>query len=157
MYHTNDRKLVGHEDYFVRRGLQELPYFPMGSLNPHTSGIDVTFENPQAQYRASFLIREYEVDYGNGERHYVKNSTDLYDDMLIAGIPLQQTDWMEWCDGGVLQENEIKRRWRRNVPDYAQVEGHQNRWEKKTGGEETFVSAGVRYAKCPFNWQFAKR
>ena len=154
MYHTNDRKLAEHEDYFINRGITELPYFPFGSLHPHTSGIDVTFENPQEQYRASLLIREYEVDYGDGKRHLVKNSTDIYDDMLVAGIPLENLDWIEWCDGEMLKEEDIVRRWRRNVPDYRQVEG---RWVKNTEGEPSFVSSGVRYAKCPFDWQFARK
>ena len=157
MYHTNDRKLAEHVDYFVKRGITELPYFPLGSLNAHTSGIDVTFENSQEQYRASFLIREYEVDYGDGIKHLVRNSTDIYDDMLIAGIPMQDIDWIEWCDGEILKEEDIVRRWRRNVPDYRMVEGVTNRWIKNTEDEPSFVSSGVHYAKCPFNWQFARK
>lgn len=42
MYHANN-------DY---------PYFPIGSLFPHRSGIDMTFER-EGKYRASFLIRGY--------------------------------------------------------------------------------------------------
>ena len=67
MYHTNDRKIAEHrrkkkpEEYFKKRGIPGLPYFPFGNENPLTSGIDITFENPLAQYRASFLIREYEL------------------------------------------------------------------------------------------------
>lgn len=39
----------------------EIPYFPLGSLYPHQSGVDVTFENKDKKYRASFLIRGYQV------------------------------------------------------------------------------------------------
>lgn len=157
MYHTNDRKRAEDADYFSKRGISGLPYYSIGSLNPHTSGIDVTFENPVEQYRASFLIREYEVDYGNGVVRNVKNSTDIYDDLLLAGIPLENADWIEWCDGNTLKEEEIIRRWRRNVPDYRPVEGQSEKWEKNPFGEPSFKVAGHRYAKCPFNWQFAKK
>ncbi len=38
-------------------------YFPKsGSLFPHKSGVDVTFENEDEEYRASFLIKVYRVN-----------------------------------------------------------------------------------------------
>ena len=157
MYHTDDRKRAEHSDYFNKRGISSIPYYPFGSLNPHTSGIDITFENPKEQYRASFLIREYVVDYGKGRELSVKNSTDIYDDMLINGICLGNADWIEWCDGKALNEDEIIRQWRRNVPDYKPKDGKPGEWEKNPDGENTFASAGGRFAKCPFNWQFRKK
>lgn len=42
------------------RGLKEVPYFPVMSLNAHNSGYDITFESID-NYRASALIRSYEV------------------------------------------------------------------------------------------------
>ncbi len=47
MYHTND-----HEK-------KNVPYYSIGSLNFHISGVDVTFEKKEKKYRASFLIRKY--------------------------------------------------------------------------------------------------
>lgn len=38
--------------------VKDLPYFPVGSLCPNRSGVDVTFER-EGKYRASFLIRGY--------------------------------------------------------------------------------------------------
>lgn len=35
-----------------------LPYFPIGSICPNRSGVDITFEKEE-KYRASFLIRGY--------------------------------------------------------------------------------------------------
>lgn len=162
MYHTNDRKLSEHEDYFSKRGIPELPYFPFGSFNPHTSGIDVTFENQNEHYRASFLIREYDVEYlnreGAGKKLHVKNSTDIYDDMLLAGIPIVETDWIEWCDGErALNEEEIVRKWRKNVADYRPKKGELGKWEKNPEGDKLFSSSEGRFAKCPFEWQFAKK
>lgn len=149
MYHTQDRKAP----YLTSRGISALPYFPIGSMNPHTSGIDITFENPSAQYRASFLIREYELICDDGSPISVKNSTDIYDDLLINGITLDDTDWIEWCDGEVLPVNKIERRWRRNVAEYVVRDGI---WKKndKVDGRESFSIGATRFVKCPFNWQF---
>jgi hypothetical protein len=36
----------------------DIPYFPIGSLCPNRSGVDMTFER-EGKYRASFLIRGY--------------------------------------------------------------------------------------------------
>lgn len=42
-------------------------YFPKtGSFFPHRSGVDVTFEDEDKEYRASFLIKAYRVDKPNG-------------------------------------------------------------------------------------------
>lgn len=149
MYHTQDRKT----EYLNSRGITALPYFPIGSMNPHTSGIDITFENPSAQYRASFLIREYDLVCDNGVPKTIKNSTDIYDDLLINGITLDNADWVEWCDGEALPVNRIDRKWRRNVADYVVSGGV---WTKNDNvdGSESFSIGGIRYVKCPFNWQF---
>ena len=54
------------KDYNMYHYGEGVPYFPKeGSLHPHRSGVDVTFENEDKQYRASFLIRAYR----NGTDH----------------------------------------------------------------------------------------
>ena len=152
MYHTNDRKVWNKASYFKDRGIEELPYYPIGSLNPHTSGIDVTFENAKERYRASFLIREYKVTYENGKEAIVKNSTDIYDDMLLNGIPLDNADWVEWCDG--VGKVEIDRGWRRNVPDFIPKRDEPGKWEPNSDDYDSFATAKGRFLKCQFNWQF---
>ena len=154
MYHTNDRKVSYNKDYFDARGIEGLPYYPIGSLNPHTSGIDVTFENAKEHYRASFLIREYTVKYEGGVEQFVKNSTDIYDDLLLNGIPIDDADWVEWCEGEPIHHDQIERRWRRNVADYTEVSP--GKWEKNdlVEGRDCFTLGGIKYVKCPFNWQF---
>lgn len=149
MYHTQDRK----SQYLDSRGISLLPYFPMGNMNPHTSGIDITFENPSDQYRASFLIREYELICDDGNPIQVMNSTDIYDDLLINGISLDDADWIEWCDGEAIPVERIERTWRRNVAEYEERDGV---WKKndKVADRKSFSIGGVRYVKCPFNWQF---
>ena len=161
MYHTDYRKRTEKkakgETYFSLSGLTELPYYPIGSLNPHTSGIDVTFENAQEKYRASFLIRAYSVTYENGKSRTVDNSTEIYDDLLLNGISLENADWVEWVDGK--EDAQLKEpSWRRNVPDYEKVSDSPELWIKKKATEgDTFSIGGDRYAKCPLNWQFSKK
>lgn len=152
MYHTNDRKIWSNKSYFKDRGIDGLPYYPIGSLNPHTSGIDITFENAKERYRASFLIREYKISYESNKVVKVVNSTEIYDDMLLNGIMLDKADWVEWCDG--TEKVEVERKWRKNVPKYRQVQGEPDRWEPDPNGMDTFSTRKGRVAKCPFNWQF---
>ena len=161
MYHTDYRKRTekkaDKKTYFDLAGISSLPYYPIGSLNPHTSGIDVTFENAQEKYRASFLIRAYSVTYENGKTHTVDNSTEIYDDLLLNGISLDNADWIEWVDDAV-EVKAIKQDRRRNVPDYEKVSDSPELWVKKKATEgDTFTIGGVRYAKCPLNWQFSKK
>ena len=90
MYHTAD-----HEG-------KMLDYYPLGSLNCHISGMDVTFENQEKQYRASFLIRKYRVcEYESGEwvekKEFEKRSTYIYEDMFM-NIPLSDGINVKWVN-----------------------------------------------------------
>ena len=162
MYHTDDRKNAEHRknikqpEYFKERRIQGLPYFPIGNMNPHTSGIDITFENPVERYRASFLIRKYMIQYESGTRRTVVNSTDLYDDLLINGISINGTDCLEWID--VNNACEVSRGWRQNVPSYNVTDPLPENWFKiEAEGVGTFQSGKARFAKCPFDWQFYRK
>ena len=84
MYHTND-----HEG---RERNTKLPYFKIGRLNLHQSGVDVTFENEEKSYRASFLIRGFHVD----GMEYDSHSLHIYDKMLYMGIPIGNPIEIEW-------------------------------------------------------------
>lgn len=53
VYHRN-----GNPRY---EGIDDVPYFPIMSLNTHDSGFDIAFENEEKKYRASVLIRRYSV------------------------------------------------------------------------------------------------
>ena len=56
--------------------------------------------------------------------------------MLLNGITLDKADWIEWCDG--IEDVEVERKWRRNVPKYRQVQGEPDRWEPDPNGMDTF-------------------
>lgn len=96
MYHTSDRTKKTN-----------LGYYPLGSLNFHVSGMDVTFEK-ESDYRASFLIREYQVlDWVDGEWVPRKETngnhpTYIYEDMLM-GFPIFEGISIQWITE---QENE---------------------------------------------------
>ena len=55
-YYQDEKKgtIIEPQMYHIK----ELPYFPIGSLCPNRSGVDMTFER-EGKYRASFLIRGY--------------------------------------------------------------------------------------------------
>jgi len=77
-----------------------VPYFPKeGSLYPHRSGVDFTFENEEQKYRASFLIRSYRFE-ANGE--IIKNPTYLWEDLFgynsISGNGLT-ISWVDAPEG----------------------------------------------------------
>ena len=67
VYHRN--ALKGEDKY-----QKTVVPFPVGSLNAHQSGIDITFEDPHGNYRASALIRAFMVKEGWNEE------SDFFDD-----------------------------------------------------------------------------
>lgn len=158
MYHTCDR---------AKRG--DLPYFPMGSFNCHDAGIDITFENPDRQYRASFLIRGYRVEALLGRTWAVTKeletrSTYIYDDMLM-GLALNTPMTIEWVNGTEPGTFRIGRDVRINVPSYIKkADGYEK--ECITNEEYRllppdqrslyFYGSGKRYRKCNRQWRFFK-
>jgi hypothetical protein len=97
MYHTNEH--TSKSRVFDLEG--GFPYFKFGSLNLHQSGVDVTFENPQKRYRASFLIRAYRVlkkeeDLNNCQELYDGCSTHLFDDMFYDGVLSGDSSKIKW-------------------------------------------------------------
>ena len=57
----------------------KLPYFTPITFHAHASGYDLAFENPDEEYRASVLIRAYEI-YDEDKKEYLKvgNSKFVY-------------------------------------------------------------------------------
>lgn len=155
----SDKKTAKRKDYFFVREnrITEIPYFPFGSLNPHSSGIDITFEKPEKRYRASCLIREYQIQFADeGKKILIKNSTDIYDDMLLCGITLDNADWIEWKDvdlNTIVLEDKPELIKRKNVCAYEKYNDEPELWQKKVK-ERDANGKPVSYEKCTFNWQF---
>lgn len=159
MYHTND-----HEG-------KEIPYFEIGRLNLHISGVDVTFENKKKKYRASFLIRGFHVE--DDEKPYdpcsiqIENydscSTHIYDKMLYMGVPLGKTIEIEWVtkdlppkDSYKLSEGE----WRKNVAEYEKDKKNGKYIKKPVIGDFDkkihFHYGKNDYVRCTRPWRFYK-
>ena len=91
-------------------------YFKSGTINAHQSGIDITFENEDAKYRASALIRAFRVKEGGDinakyKDDYVRTSyakskdveyrsTFIYD-YLLTNIPMPITIKWVSLDTGI--------------------------------------------------------
>ena len=96
LYVENDPKGKWQQDANMYHKGKGVPYFPKeGSLYPHRSGVDYTFENEEQKYRASFLIRCYQYEVG-GE--IIRKPTYLWEDLFgynsIAGNGLT----IRWVD-----------------------------------------------------------
>ena len=112
------------------RDLEKASYFPFMSLHAHSSGFDITFESKVEGYRASALIRSYElVDMQDGKflrwdtkkRMFVKSdkycyniqSTYLY--ALLNGFSLGNENDIRWIDEPREQTKIIIQKPRQNV------------------------------------------
>ena len=147
MYHTNDR---GSCSQFAN---ESFPYFKLGSFNLHQSGVDVTFENEEKKYRASFLIRAYRVLKDESElsndNKYDGRSSFIFDDMFPKGVFFGDNGFkIEWkkCK---TKEGQIERCNRRNVPEYEKEKSK----EKKNPGE---IKYNVVNSKEDRKWGFKR-
>lgn len=101
-----------------------LPYFPIGSICPNRSGVDVTFER-EGKYRASFLIRGYiykslvenEDPYINRD---MKKSTAfkpqyLWEDLFGNASILDKGLFITWVDNADYKKIKMKSSPRVNI------------------------------------------
>ena len=109
----------------------KLPYFPIGSICPNRSGVDMTFER-EGKYRASFLIRGYKYKSLIDDEIYINkdktisNTTfkpqylweDLFGNASIFGNGLS----IVWRDNEDYREVRVKSSARINVP---KIEGEE--------------------------------
>lgn len=163
MYHTNLK--MKNSTIFKRTNV--LPYFEFGSLNLHTSGIDVTFENPDEHYRASFLIREYRIltaeqELSTSDVPFDTHSTHLFDDMLYLGVPTDKPLDLRWCKDEFYKDYEIDELPRINVAQYKLKNGKYEKDEISQAeadelGDKAFKYSGKWYMKCQRKWQFRRK
>ena len=96
VYHRNKKKWNKKTQEVVR---ETKPYFEIGTLNLHMSGIDITFEKKD-KYRASALIRAFKI-YNKIEKVWLDEddrSTYVYEylfDGLNVDKSLTQLNWIE--------------------------------------------------------------
>ena len=92
-FHSEDDDISSIHDWAMYHRGRNVDYFPTGSLHPHNSGVDVTFEK-EGEYRASFLIRQYEI---NG-RIYTQPSYLREDLIGYTGCVLGDGPTIEWIN-----------------------------------------------------------
>lgn len=133
VYHRNNRFVTG-----------DIPYFPLMTLHAHDSGYDITFENEKEEYRASALIRAYQVwdvkkacwlKWGTEEQKFRPltsddktpvNSQVLYLKFLLNGFALDGQSSVNWVDSTeLLNISEIINKPRKGVDIYNENEERQ--------------------------------
>ncbi len=101
-----------------------LPYFPIGSICPNRSGVDITFER-EGKYRASFLIRGYIYKslVENGDPYInrdMKKSTAfkpqyLWEDLFGNASILDKGLFITWVDNADYKKIKMKSSPRVNI------------------------------------------
>lgn len=88
MYHRN-------KTWKTKRDKYEPAYFKVGTIYPHQSGIDITFEKPK-EYRASALIRSFNINNQMKDGKLIEDdrSTLVYD-YLFDGYSVEGSD-LKW-------------------------------------------------------------
>ncbi len=127
--------IVYHKNYGnandARKEGDDIKYFPHGVLNTHQSGIDITFESKEYRFRASALIRAFNVindktsketgvQYKNGKSGKEKiddRSTYLYYALFSQFNIFDDGFSVKWKDGDILKAINVPRQ-RRNVYKY---------------------------------------
>lgn len=153
MYHTN------------LNNKNQVDYYPFGSFNFHVSGLDVTFEKKN-DYRASFLIREYDV-YSLRDGIWVKDksesrSTYIYEDMLM-GLSVFDGITICWASEKSVCEYSITTTERKNVASYhkenniyVKDEISNDEYKNLPDSKKSlyFSYSGKKYKKCTRQWSY---
>lgn len=94
----SDKKIPWIRDANMYHKGKGVPYFPVvGTFYPHESGVDVTFENEEEEYRASFLIRQYKYEEGGKT---VEKPRYLWEDLFgYESFFAEQGLRIKWVDG----------------------------------------------------------
>ena len=109
VYHRNKVSIKNEKKTY------ETPsFFEVGAINAHHSGIDITFESEEGQYRASALIRAFRYE-KDGKEIIDDRSTYLYD-QLFTGLEMPIT--VQWKSEKSVPEKEPEQGYRVNVFKY---------------------------------------
>lgn len=125
-FHSEDeKKSIIHDWAMYHRNNKgrTVEYFPVGSLHPHNSGVDVTFEK-EGEYRASFLIRKYEIVEKGKSKVYSQPSYLREDLFGYAGCICRdkpkavKIEWIEDNETSACEDYSIEKNPRINVGAY---------------------------------------
>lgn len=154
VYHRNKDKTP--DDY--------LEAFPLGSLNTHVSGVDITFEDQseKPKYRASALIRAFRVEEKVPAKGLHKcpkkgesRSTYLYEH-LFMGIPIIEGVQIKWVVDSEDTESMPNKGYRVNVHKYDIDEnGFPVKRDKDTNPTDYLDRKGWSFSRYPFKKPWA--
>lgn len=142
VYHRNTKKN------------NNVKYCPLGLLNAHESGIDITFENEQKQFRASILIRGFNVIEGEATlpAEYNRRSTHIYEALFMQSSLLEGIH-IEWIHKLITpyQNGKIETSVRVNVCKY-----------DESGNKITYEGSGLctenkKYIQDERQWRFIRK
>ena len=143
VYHRNTKKN------------KDVKYFPLGLLNAHESGIDITFENEQKQYRASILIRGFNIIEGETTLpiEYNRRSTHIYEALFMQSSLLEGLH-IEWIHKPVTpyRNDKIETTVRVNVCKFD--ENGNKKASKEGSGSRT---ENKKYIQDERQWRFIRR
>ena len=162
VYHRNNKYVHGN-----------LPYFPMFTLHAHDSGYDITFENAKEGYRASVLIRAYQVwdvkhscwlKWDTTEQQFraylLKDKTPIntqvwYLKYLLNGFTMGSGSLIDWIDATELIElSEKDGKPRHNVPKY-EYKPEKKKFDKLIKGHNK--DNKPLYEPCNRAWSFSRK
>lgn len=130
-FHSEKQDGIHDPIVYHRNGknLDTAPFFPLMTLHAHNSGFDITFENKEEEYRASALIRAYEIKDNNGkylkwdskeskfkpcnEYCFNKQSTFLYS--VLNGFAIGDENGVKWVDSPLCTKYSITPKTRQGV------------------------------------------
>lgn len=134
---------------------KNVKYFPLGLLNAHESGIDITFENEQKQYRASALIRGFNIIEGETTlpTEYNRHSTHIYETLFMQASLFEGLH-IEWIHEPVIpcQNDRIETAVRVNVCKFDE-NGYKKAYKEGSGS----CTENKKYIQDERQWRFIRR
>jgi hypothetical protein len=125
-------RIVYHKN--AKNAKTDKPYFSIGLLHNHVSGIDITFESSKHRLRSSALIRGFRIENVNSNILGINigkeedKSTHLYE-ALFSQFNIFDGFSIHWIDDyKKVNESDITPNVRKNVAEYENKDG---KYEKK--------------------------
>lgn len=96
-YHEENGNIKDSIMYHRNKDNNTEPFYKSVTLNSHTSGIDICFENEKAQFRASVLVRGFDiVEEGREQNDAMNRKSTYFYDALLKGVDFSNGLTITW-------------------------------------------------------------